>query len=397
MSLSHAPVLPGIAAVLVLLLCASSQSVAADDDGKRVVGYWAGWSSSRADELPGALLTHVNYAFARVRDGECSIEPPDATPEWRAALADRFRQLQVLKQNHPHIKTLISIGGWGGSDGFSDAALTDSSRLKFARSCAAFIRKNGFDGVDIDWEYPTSGAAHPEKGRPEDTRNFTLLLSELRRQLDEQAAADQMRYLLTIAAPAGPDYYKHIELGQIHPHLDFINVMTYDFAGSWSAATGFNSPLFAPDANAKPPGLSVDASVRAYLAAGIPAAKVVVGVPFYGRAFGGVKNVEHGLFQPHDKSKSPRPTGGDEWTYRVIAADGRANKTMTRYWHDAAKVPWLHDEKNEVMITYDDPESIRLKAQYVRERSLSGVMIWELSQDDEQHSLLKGLNAGLAR
>ncbi len=372
--------------------------------GKRVVGYFTEWNDAfDVDKLRPELLTHVIYAFAVIKDREVAISNPvnavekayDGDPS-DTAFKGRFRQLQLLKHKHPHLRTLISVGGWGGSAGFSDAALTDDSREKFARSCAAFASRYGFDGVDVDWEFPVTGGAKPDTGRPEDRRNFTLLLARLRKQLDEQGARDGTRYELTFAAPAGPQNYEHLELDQIHPYLDWINLMTYDFAGSWSKVTCFNAPLYTPGTAIEGvTQLSTDATVRAYRAAGVPAAKIVVGVPFYGRAFGGVRDVNHGLFQPHDGKPPPGPGGARQWTYGTIVASG-LDKSPQRHWHEQAKVPWLYDAQTQVMVSYEDPESARIRANYVRENDLGGVMVWELSQDDADASLLRALNAGLS-
>jgi len=372
---------------------------------RRVVAYFAGWTTMRVADIPADSLSHVIYAFAQIIDGRCALrdaamaleEPyPDDPPG--VTYSGKFRQLQVLKRKHPHLRTLVSVGGWNDSPPFSDAALTDASRQKFARSCAEFVNRYGFDGIDIDWEYPAGGGRDPDKSRPEDTRNFTLLLKELRRQLDEQGDIDQKKYLLTIATPAGPGQYRLIELDQVHPYVDWINLMTYDLAGNWSRQTTFNAPLYAPtdDMPTTQPAnrLSVDDAVRAYLAAGVPPEKLVVGVPFYGHAFGGVPDVNHGLFQRHDH-KSPRPANdSDGWSYRALAAK-YIDKSARRFWNDDAKVPWLYDAAAGIMITYDDPESLRLKAEYVRAHGLGGVMIWELSHDDQQHSLLNALRVGL--
>src|SRR5205085_757913 len=115
--------------------------------------------------LPADKLTHVNFAFAVIADGECVVKD-------KVGSADAFKRLVGLKKKHPTLQTLISVGGWGGSGEFSDAALTPESREKFAKSAAHFAHDNGFDGVDIDWEYPTGGGAEKGKGRPEDTKNF---------------------------------------------------------------------------------------------------------------------------------------------------------------------------------------------------------------------------------
>jgi chitinase len=335
------------------------------------------------------MLTHVNYAFARVSDqGECILgdeyadtqflyhdDPPDQAP------AGNFRQFQLLKEKYPHLKTLISVGGWSWSDQFSDAALTADSRATFARSCVAFMTQYGFDGIDIDWEYPTGGGLVPGAGRPEDTANFTLMLAELRAQLDAQGAQDGVHYLLTIAAPTGPGNYAGIQLGQIHPYLDWINVMAYDFHGSWDATTNFNAPLYGTAAD---PGSNTDAAMTAYLAAGIPAEKLVVGVPFYGHGWQGVADHNHGLYQP-----ASGPTEPDSFSYRDLVTNYLDR--YPRYWQDEAQVPWLYSAEDQIMISYDDPESLAIKAAYVKERGFGGVMFWELSQDTADHALLQAL------
>jgi chitinase len=348
---------------------------------QRVVGYFAAWAPANGylvGDIPADRLTHVNYAFAVIRDGRCSTHG--------AGALDHFAQLRALKQKHPHLRTLISVGGWADSGPFSDAALTDASRQTFARSCADFIHEHGFDGVDIDWEYPGGGGADKTKGRPADTKNFTLLLADLRRALDEQAKAEggNKHYLLTIAAPASPNQYRRMELARIHKSLDWINLMTYDMAGEWSRLTDFHAPLYGSDDQGG--AGSADATVRGYLAAGVPPEKLLLGVPFYGRAWAGVKDVNHGLHQPH-AAKPPRPPGGGGFAYRNLV-EHYIGKSANRFWDDKAKAPWLFDDKAGVMIAYDDPQSLRLKANYARDHHLGGVMIWELSEDDDRSTLL---------
>jgi chitinase len=350
-------------------------------DEPRVIGYFTEWNPAfSVDKVPAKLLTHFNYAFARITDGKCVIIDEKRAPT-------HLDDLRELKKQNPRLKTLISVGGWTDSSGFHDAARTDESRRTFAQSCAEFASKHGFDGVDIDWEFPGGGGLDKSKGGPEDKRNFTLLLEALRKALDEQGQSDQKRYLLTIAAPAGPHHFEHIEFDQIHKYLDWINVMTYDFAGPWSKLTGFNSPLHSVPEIAP---LSTEGTVKAYLDGGVPREKLIVGVSFYGRGWGGVKDVNHGLGQPHD-GKAPVPSG--EFSYRNLAKNhiGKA----TRYWHDQAKVPWLYDSQSQIMVSYDDPQSLKLKAEFVRDNNLGGVMFWELSQDDDDSSLLNALHAGL--
>ncbi len=299
-------------------------AVPIEQDPVRLIGYFTSWGIAgrgyRVTYIPGEMLTHINYAFGVIspQEDKCVLGDPvadvqkfyganesfDHKPDLKDALHGAFGQFLKLKVQYPHLKVLISIGGWNGSARFSDVALTAETRAKFVDSCISlYFRKypGVFDGMDIDWEYPVSGGL--QVGRPEDKRNFTLLLQEFRRQLDLQGLADGKNYLLTIAAPAGPANYANLELEQIHKYLNWINLMTYDFHGAWDSTTNFNSPLYKSSSDPSPDPVvreqfNVDAAVQAYLAAGVPPKKLTVGVPFYGRGWQGVPDVNHGLFQP---------------------------------------------------------------------------------------------------
>jgi chitinase len=370
----------------------------------KVVGYFAEWSvydrNYHVKDIPAARLTHLNYGFAKIVDGECTVFDPFAAlekeyPGGKDAKGN-FNQLRLLKSRHPHLKTLISVGGWTLSGPFSDVALTAASRAKFAKSCVAFVRKHGFDGVDVDWEYPAGGGLQANKTRPEDTANYTLLLAELRKHLNAAGKDDGKGYLLTIAAPAGPRVIENLELGKLAGIIDWFNLMAYDFHGSWDERTNFNAPLFAakedPARDDLSRRLNVDAAVRAYLDAKVPAEKLVLGVPFFGRGWSGVKFANNGLYQPH--KGLPKGTWEEGvFDYKDLAKN-YAGK-FARHWHDGAKVPWLFDLAKGVMISYDDPESMRLKGDYAREKKLGGVMCWELSADDAKGSLLGALREGM--
>lgn len=388
---------------LLLTFAASLLATTAPAAEPKVVGYFTEWSvydrNYHVKDIPAAKLTHLNYAFAKIVNGECAAFDPFAALEKehpdKKGVKGNFAQLRELKKKHPHLRTLISVGGWTLSGPFSDVALIEASRAKFAKSCVAFIRKYGFDGVDVDWEYPVGGGLASNRTRPEDKANYTLLLAELRRQLDAAAKEDRTKYLLTIAAPAGPRVIDHLELDKLHPHLDWLNLMAYDFHGPWDQSTHFNAPLYAikddPSQDALSKELNVDAAVRKYLKA-VPAEKVVLGVPFYGRGWSGVKDVNDGLFQP--RTGIPKGTWEEGmFDYKDLAA--KYVGAMKRHWHAEAKVPWLFDAAKGVLISYDDAESLKLKARYARDKKLGGVMIWELSADDPKGSLLNALRDGL--
>jgi chitinase len=397
---------------LIALLLHTSVSFAAEPavevpKDRRVVAYFTEWGiygrKYNVADLPTTKITHVNYAFAKVTaEGECAIVDSFAAidkaypgDKWeKDSLRGNFHQLQLLKKKHPHLKTLVSVGGWSLSGPFSDVAGNEALRTKFAKSCVAFIKKYDFDGVDIDWEYPVGGGQESNKKRPADKQNFTLLLAELRKELDAAGKEDKRAYLLTIAAPAGPANYANLELDKIAEHLDWINLMTYDFHGGWDQVTGFNAPLFAPAKDATgDKQFNVDAAVQAYLKAKVPPEKLNVGVPFYGRGWGGVGKDGDGLGQ---KTAKELPKGTWEkgvYDYKDLAANYVGK--FARHWDDGAKVPWLYDAEKGVFITYDDPESMKHKAEYVKKHKLGGVMIWEASGDDAKGSLLSALLEGM--
>lgn len=380
-----------------LALLLATAPMTAQPSQFRIIGYFASWSIYGDDpydvtDIPADKLTHLNYAFAGIsKDGEIALldewgdtqfpYPGDADDQ---PLKGNFNQLRLLKEANPHLQTLISIGGWTDSARFSDAALTPESRAKFARSVVDFVGRYGFDGADIDWEYPTGDGAPGNIELREDKDNFVLLLGALGTALDAQGAADGRSYLLTIALGAGRAQYQPLDWTEITPLLDFINVMTYDMAGSWSSETGFNAPLYDP-ANR----LSADTTISGLLALGIPPEKLVMGVPFYGRGWSGVAGENNGLRQPFTNVVGE----GGSLDYGDLAASYVG--TFARFWDDAAQVPWLYDAASGTMISYDDPESMALKAAYVRERGLGGVMFWEISQDSDESALLDAIRAGL--
>ena len=382
----------GLASVSPLTSAAQfATSVTGSPD--RVVGYLASWAVGTRGtviaNLPARQLSHIFYAFADIASdgsvtlgnrcidvGACGGGAP-----LPAQAGGNFGDLLRLKARYPHLKVAISIGGWGGSARFSDAALTDDARRKFAVSAVdLFIRRwpGLFDGIDIDWEFPVQGGLKGNIERPADRENFTLLLAEVRRELDAQGKKDNRHYELTIAASARPSEIANIELDRIVPLLDFIGVMTYDYHTGGSIAH-FNAPLFAA-ANDPTPDLNVDASMRAFLRGGVPPAKLLIGVPFFARGYGGVADINAGFLQP---SKGPPADWREaDGSWRRLSRTRLTDPRYTRHWEPSARVPWLFDAKAGTWISYDDPDAVRAKMTYVREHKLGGVIIWELGADD---------------
>ncbi|MBH1940597.1 fibronectin type III domain-containing protein [Mobilitalea sibirica] len=348
---------------------------------KKVVGYygaWAAYSGFTPDKIDVSKLTHINYAFANIgADYKITLGYPEID-------LDNISKLNALKLKNPSLKTMIAVGGWSWSGRFSDVALTEESRTIFADSCVNFIVKHGFDGVDIDWEYPVAGGLATNTRRPEDKQNFTLLMQKLREKLDVRGAIDGKDYILTFAGAAGSWYVNNIELNKLHQYVDFANIMTYDIHGSWEPYTDFNAPLYINNDVSPQFKWSVDASINIWLNAGFTKDKIIMGVPFYGYIYKSVSNQNDGLYQTYSGSASIN--------YANIAANYLNAPGFVRYYHQESMVPWLFD--GSTFITYDDEQSIGLKAEYINTKGLGGAMIWELSQDPNR-VLLNALYNGL--
>jgi chitinase len=382
--------------ILSLILATNLFSI---DFNKNIIGYFTSWSvygrNFHVPDIQADKINYINYAFANInsQDGTIKLGDPYADiDKWYdgdswdpGSLRGNFHRLQILKEQNPHIKTIISIGGWTWSTYFSDIALTAESRSTFAASCVQFIQEYGFDGIDIDWEYPVEGGLPSNIHRPEDKENFTLLLGELRQQLDNAG-----NYLLTIAAPADPSKMANIELDLIHPYLDWINLMTYDFHGPWGDPeadpfTHFNTPfnIIANDGWQEPyhSNYNFSATIQNYLNAGVPPEKLNAGLAFYGRGYANVPNQNNGLFQTYSG-----PAGLGSWEngvfdYWDLDQNYVGINGYEYFWNEEAQVPWLYNPSSQIMISYDNPASIEVKCNYINSCNIGGAMFWEFSCD----------------
>jgi chitinase len=431
-----------LAMLLLPRVASSQQPPATDTDSQyKIVGYFVQWGMySRNYRIKQVVttgsaskLTHINYAFANVSTDSRCFEATQAG--WADSYADfeanysaadsvdgkgdelgqpikgHFNQIKKLKAMYPRLKVLLSIGGWTWSGRFSDAALPQN-REAFVRSCIdLFIKGNlpmwayvsggtpvgseetgraagVFDGIDIDWEFPAMPAfpgdpsrkLPPNVYRPEDTQNFTALLAEFRRQLDELGAKTGKHYLLTIAAPPDEGRYSKFELDKIHPYLDYINLMTYDIHGAWAehGPTNFQALLYLSSDDPSPADekVSVDSAVMGYLKIGVPPKKIVVGIPFYGRGWTGVPDQAHGLYQSAPTMKAAPATyeDGNEDYKKLKQLD------YPIYRDPKTQSMWIFDGKT--FWNYDDPQVIAAKTDYIKTKGLGGAMFWSLDGDD---------------
>jgi chitinase len=328
-------------------------------------------------EIAANKLTRINYAFALIKEGEI-VNGYSNDDQNLAALV-------ALKKDNPSLTVLVSVGGWLGSGNFSDMALTKHSRSVFIESVIKYVDLHQLDGLDIDWEYPgLPGAGN--RFRPEDKQNYTSLLKELRKRFDQHEKEVHRRLYLTVATGAQSDFLANTEMNKVQKYVDTVNLMAYDYYEPDSdKITGHHAPLFTDPED--PKKISADQSVREYEQAGVPAAKLVLGVPFYGHVWEEVDDTGHGLYQPGTKAPNTFAHYGN-------ILDSMINHGFIRYWDGAAAAPYLYNPDKKIFVSYEDPESLALKCKYVREHKLGGIMFWEYSADPSG-TLLDTVDQGL--
>ncbi|WP_148716973.1 glycosyl hydrolase family 18 protein [Chitinolyticbacter meiyuanensis] len=333
--------------------------------------------------------------------------------EWENTLKGNFSQLKKLKKKYANLKVLISLGGWTWSKWFSAAAATPELRQKLVSSCIdVYIKGNLkksdgdpaggtgaaagiFDGIDIDWEYPGGGGQPYNTSSAADRQNFSLLLKEFRTQLDALGASSSKQYLLTVAIGAGVDKIVNTDPAEYSKYLNWVNVMTYDFHGGWEGTgpTNFHSHLYPdpadPYAGTTAASYNIDTAVTKLIEAGMPAKKLVLGIPYYGRGWGGVKAgpAGDGLYQaatgaPGKVGTSTEAGYGD---YKaLVTAPG------TKRYHPVTKQLYQYDGSN--WWSYDDATTIRTKIQYLKNKGLGGLFSWSLDADDANATLTRTMS-----
>ncbi|EOZ9008460.1 glycoside hydrolase family 18 protein [Citrobacter freundii] len=390
------------------LLCASVVSA----NSLMSVGYFNGGGDVTAgpggdiNKLDVRQITHLNYSFGLVYNNE-KDETNDALKDasklhqiWLSQkVQDDLLKIPQLRKQNPNLKVLLSVGGWGAR-GFSGAAATKDTRAVFIQSAQEIIAKYGLDGIDLDWEYPVNGAWGLVESQPADRANFTALLTELRTALGHKK-------LLTIAVGANAESPKSwVDVKAIAPSLDYINLMTYDMA---YGTQYFNSNLY--DSTQWPTvaaadKYSADFVVSNYLAAGLKPSQMNLGIGFYGRV--PKRAVEPGIdWSKPDAQKNPvtqpyfepaqielfKSLGVDlskdtyvKYNDIVVKLINDPQKRFSQHWDDEAKVPWLSvqsaDGKALFALSYENPRSVAIKADYIKSKGLGGAMFWEYGADD---------------
>lgn len=337
--------------------------------GKYVVGYYAGWSAYNGytpAKIPAGQLTHLNYAFAKINPATSRLVLADPSNDRK-----NFAAIRELKRRYTHLKTLLSVGGWDYSTYFSDIASTAARREAFAQSCLDAILEYGFDGVDLDWEYPVSGGLTDNTNRPQDKQNFTLLLQAIRQKFNAQEKRDGRKYYLTIAGAANTSYLSKIEPQKVAGLVDYIFIMAYDIHGPWDRYADFNAPLYTPSENSPHYKSSVKDALTAYRNSGISVGKMVLGMPLYGYIYQGVSSKNNGLYSSFSSAKSI--------SYDRIRSSYLGKTGYKNLRHDTAQTPYLYGKNT--FISYEDSTSISAKTALAKSMGLAGVGVWELAHD----------------
>lgn len=385
-------------AILSLILAAAVTGCRAPEkqagDGFQIMAYFY----PRGDDFdPDTLqldrLTHIIFSFTEVTDNEMKFRGED-----REHL---LKKLAEQKKKYPELKVMIACGGWGGSGGFSEMARSKETRRIFVESVVRFIEDYDLDGLDIDWEYPGQpGAGNPYI--PEDRENFTALMRELRKALDRIDTPQT----LTFAAGASRNFFSHIETDKVMKQVDYINMMTYDFAGGGDRYTSHHTNLgavTARDIEGTPAAetlterkdtawpSSAAEIIDFCIDEGIEPSKIVIGAAFYGKGWRSVPPGNNGLYQP----------AGEAWTgngrYYALR-DGYENKNgYERHWDETALAPYLFNPSDSIFISYEDTVSVRLKTEYAIRNQLGGIMFWELGGDVSEDGLLAAIHAAVRK
>ncbi|RNA43942.1 acidic mammalian chitinase-like [Brachionus plicatilis] len=328
---------------------------------QRVVCYFTNWSQYRTgvgkylpEDIDPFLCTHIMYSFAKIVNNK--LEPyewNDDSNEWSKGLYERTND---LKKINPNLKVMLAVGGWNmGTAPFISVVSSDANIQSFVDTSVIYLKKRNFDGLDLDWEYPEGYKSQ-----------FTRLVKALKSRFVSE------NLLLSAAVAAGKSKIdSSYDLPELSKNLDFLNVMSYDYHGSWDKNTGHNAPLYSPST------LNVDFTISYYIQLGFSAEKINLGLATYGRSFT--------LSDPNQNSVGSQISGpGIAQTF--TREDGYSayyeicSKSWTKAYDSQSKVPYMYSGNQ--WISYDDSDSLKQKVEYAKFKNLGGIMFWAIDLDD---------------
>lgn len=355
------------AGLLVMQGCAQqgeNDTETARDDFS-VIAYYVG-DDQTIDRYEVDRLTHIIFSFSHLKDGLLHVRNQrDSTA---------IKHLVSLKEKHPHLKIMLSLGGWGGCEPCSEAFSTDEGRLRFAQSVKETNDYFGTDGIDLDWEYPAIPGHPGHPYMPEDRENFTELVVALRDVLGSNNE-------LSFAAGGFQTFLdESIEWDKVMPLMDRVNIMSYDLVHGYSTVTGHHTPLY----SVRPDEESADRAVQYLLDIGVPANKLVIGAAFYARVWQDVDSTKNGRYNPGEHTRG--------FNFKQHGEELTVEKGWQYYYDEDAQAPYWYNAKERKYATGDDARSVSAKAQYAIDHGLGGIMFWELTLDKEREGLLQAIS-----
>ena len=352
--------------MILLFFLFSFLSVAAQKKQPyKIIAYYTG-NGETIKQYPVDKLTHLIYSFLKLQND---------TLTFRDSIQQiTVQQLVALKQDHPQLKIMVSIGGWGGCAPCSDLFADSLHRQNFAQTTVALFKKYGIDGLDLDWEYPAIEGYPGHKYDTADKNNFTQLVKTFRQQMGHD-------YLLSFAAGGFTTYLEQsIDWDSVMPNIDFVNLMTYDLVGGYATVTGHHTALY----DYKEGQQSAGSCVNRLIAKKVPPEKLIVGAAIYARVWEDVPNIHHGLYQPGKFKQGVSYAGFNNYFSDTSG--------FRYYWDRKSKSPYRYNRKQQLFATFDDRRSIKEKSKFIRRKKLGGIMFWDLAEDLKEGGLLDEMN-----
>ena len=334
-------------------------------DDFKVIAYYAG-DGSDLQRYNFGQLSHVIYSFLHLQGNQLAFDGPGD----QQALA----QLVALKQQHPRLKVMLSLGGWGGCATCSQVFSSEANRQAFAQSVLTLLQTSHTDGIDLDWEYPAIAGFPGHSYNRQDKNHFSALVKTLRQTLGSS-------YQISFAAGGFADYLHHsVDWASVMPLVDMVNLMSYDLVNGFSKTTGHHSALYS---TAQQPE-STDQGVKGLLSLGVEAHKIVIGAAFYARTWEQVKPDNQGLYQAGVHVPGP---GFKDFPQQLAAAAG-----WQYGWDDQAKAPYAYNPQRQAFASFDDRRSVAEKVNYAKRLGLGGIMFWQLGEDRDSAGLLDAID-----